>query len=102
MYAIVESGGKQYRVEEGTKIFVERLNATVGNEVVLNNVLMIGGKDCRVGTPYLSGVSVVAEVIKQARGPKIMVFKRWRRNDSRKKKGHRQDYTHIRIKSINA
>lgn len=102
MYAIIETGGKQYRVEEGSKLVVEKLVADVGSEVALNTVLMLGGPDRKVGTPYLEGVAVTAEVLHQGRGPKIKVFKRWRRNDSRKLRGHRQNYTTLRVKSISA
>lgn len=102
MYAIIETGGKQYRVEEGSKFVVEKLAAQAGSEITLDKVLMIGGADCKVGAPYLAGAAVTAEVLDQGRGPKIMVFKRWRRNDSRKLRGHRQDYTTLRVKSINS
>lgn len=101
MYAIIETGGKQYRVEEGSKVVVEKLATQAGSEITLDKVLMIGGAGCKVGAPYLAGAAVTAEVLDQGRGPKIMVFKRWRRNDSRKLRGHRQDCTTIRVKSIN-
>ncbi len=100
MYAIIETGGKQYRVEEGSKIVVDRLSAQVGSEISLDRVLMIGGADCKVGTPYLAGAAVAAEVVDHGRGPKIKVFKRWRRNDSRKLRGHRQDCSTLRVKNI--
>ncbi|MBQ4567825.1 MAG: 50S ribosomal protein L21 [Desulfovibrio sp.] len=102
MYAIIETGGKQYRVEEGSKIVVEKLVAEAGSEITLDKVLMVGGAECKVGSPYLAGAAVTAEVVAQGRGPKVMVFKRWRRNDSRKLRGHRQDCTTIRVKSINS
>ena len=101
MYAIIETGGKQYRVEEGSKVVVEKLAATAGSEVKLDKVLMIGGADCKIGAPYVAGAAVTAEMVEHSRGAKVMVFKRWRRNDSRKLRGHRQDYTTIRVKSIN-
>lgn len=100
MYAIIETGGKQYRVEEGIRLVVDRLHAEVGSEVVFDRVLMLGGGVCKVGTPVLAGAKVCAEVTAQGRGPKIKVFKRWRRNDSRKLRGHRQELTTLRIKSI--
>jgi large subunit ribosomal protein L21 len=102
MYAIIETGGKQYRVEEGSKVVVEKLAVQAGSEISLDKVLMVGGAECKVGAPYLAGAAVMAEVVDHGRGPKIKVFKRWRRNDSRKLRGHRQDYTTIRVKSINA
>ncbi|MBD5416143.1 MAG: 50S ribosomal protein L21 [Desulfovibrio sp.] len=102
MYAIVETGGKQYQVEEGTRILVEKLAVEPGAEVVLDKVLLIGGDDCKVGTPYLEGATVKAEVVAQGRGPKVLVFKRRRRKDSKSLHGHRQDHTALRIKSINS
>lgn len=102
MYAIIESGGKQFRVEEGSKVLVDKLSADVGAKVVIDKVLMLGGGDFKLGAPYLESVQVNAEVISHGRGDKILVFKRWRRNDSRKLKGHRQDYTALRITGISA
>ncbi|MCD7982672.1 MAG: 50S ribosomal protein L21 [Desulfovibrio sp.] len=102
MYAIIETGGKQYRVEEGSKIVVEKLVAQAGSDVTLDKVLMVGGADCKVGAPYLAGAAVTAEVVEQGRGPKVMVFKRRRRKDSKTLRGHRQDCTTIRVKSINS
>ena len=102
MYAILETGGKQYRVEEGSKIVVEKLAAQAGSDVTLDKVLMVGGADCKVGSPYLAGAAVTAEVVEQGRGPKVMVFKRRRRKDSKTLRGHRQDCTTIRVKSINS
>lgn len=100
MYAIIETGGKQYRVEEGCKLIVEKLPAETGSSITLDKVLMLGGGDCKVGTPYVQGASVTAEVVEQGRGPRIRVFKRWRRNDSRCLRGHRQACTTLRVKSI--
>lgn len=102
MYAIVETGGKQFRVEEGCKIFVEKLKADVGSELILDKVLLVGGADFKVGAPYVENASVKCEVLQHGRGAKIKVFKRWRRNDSRKLRGHRQDFTAIRITGISA
>lgn len=102
MYAIVETGGKQFRVEEGCKLFVEKLKADVGSEIVLDKVLMIGGAGFKVGAPYVENASVKCQVLEHGRGKKIMVFKRWRRNDSRKLRGHRQDFTAVKVTGINA
>jgi len=102
MYAIIESGGKQFRVEEGSKVYVDKITADVGAKIVLDKVLMLGGTDFKLGTPYLENVQVNAEIVSHGRGEKILVFKRWRRNDSRKLKGHRQDFTAIKITSISA
>jgi large subunit ribosomal protein L21 len=102
MYAIIETGGKQFRVEEGAKIFVEKLEAEAGSEIVIDKVLMLGGGAFSVGAPYVEGAKVTAEVVEHGRGEKLIVFKKWRRNDSRKKQGHRQDFTALKIKAIQA
>ncbi len=102
MYAIIETGGKQLRVEEGCKILVEKINAEVGSELTLDKVLMVGGSGFKVGAPYVENASVKAEVLEHGRGDKVLVFKKWRRNDSRKLRGHRQDYTALQVKSISA
>lgn len=102
MYAIVEAGGKQYRVEEGSKIVVEKMPQAPGSTITLDHVLMLSGAECKIGTPYVEGSSVTCEVIEQGRGPRIRVFKRWRRNDSRRLNGHRQYQTTLAIKSITA
>lgn len=100
MYAIVETGGKQYQVEQGSRILVEKLPAEPGAEVVLDKVLMVGGEACTVGTPHVAGAVVRAEVVAQGRGPKVLVFKRRRRKDSKCLHGHRQDCTALRITGI--
>lgn len=102
MYAIVETGGKQFRVEEGCKIIVDKLAAPEGSEITLDKVLLIGGDAFKVGAPYVENARVTGQVVQQGRAKKIMVFKRWRRNDSRKLRGHRQDFTAIKITGISA
>jgi ribosomal protein L21 len=102
MYAIIETGGKQYRVAEGTELRVESLSAEVGNELTIDKVLFIGGSNPVAGKPYVESAKVTAEVLDHGRGDKILVFKKWRRNDSRRLQGHRQDYTTLKIKSITA
>lgn len=102
MYAIVETGGKQFRVEEGGKIFVEKLAAEAGSEIVLDKVLMVGGDKFAVGAPYVAAAKVTAEVLEHGRGEKIIIFKKRRRQDSRKKQGHRQEFTALKIKGIQA
>ena len=99
MFAIVKTGGKQYRVEPGLKLRVEKLDAEPGATVELP-VLLLGGEKTVVGTPVVEGASVVAEVLGHGRGKKIIVGKFRRRKDYRRKNGHRQDYTEIRIKAI--
>lgn len=102
VYAIVETGGKQFRVEEGSKIFVDKLAVPEGNEITLDKVLLVGGAGFKIGNPYVENARVTGQVVQQGRAKKIMVFKRWRRNDSRKLRGHRQNFTAIKITTISA
>lgn len=101
MYAIIETGGKQFRVEEGFKIQVEKLEVEVGSEIVLESVLMVGGDKFAIGAPYVAGAKVTAEVLEQGRGKKVISFRKWNK-DAFRKKGHRQDYTALLIKTITA
>ncbi len=101
MYAIVRSGGRQYRAEVGATIDVERLPNPVDEKVLLNEVLLIGDGDrTQVGTPLVDGASVTATVVAQYRAPKIIVFKYRQRTKYRRKRGHRQYYTRLRIDDI--
>ncbi len=103
MYAIVKTGGKQYRVAPGDQLNVELLpGAEVGGEVVFDEVLMIGGDTAQIGTPRVEGASVKAKVMENGRGRKIVVFKSRRRKGYRKKRGHRQSFTRVQISEINA
>ncbi len=103
MKAVVKTGGKQYRVIEGETLRVEKLPGEVGATIDLEEVLSVGeGKDLKLGTPVVEGASVRAEIIGQGRGKKIVVFKKKRRKGYKKKQGHRQDYTAIRIQEIKA
>ncbi len=102
MYAIIETGGKQFRVEEGARVLVDRMGADVGTEVSLDKVLMVGGGEVKIGTPYVENARVTATVLEHVRGDKVLVFRKWRRNDSRKLQGHRQDYTAIQVTAIEA
>ena len=101
MYAVVKTGGKQYRVEKEDVVLVEKLNANDGDQVVLDNVLMIGeGKKVTLGNPMINDAAVMAQVVRQTRGPKItMIYKR-RRKNSRRKQGHKQDLTLLKIIDI--
>ena len=100
MYAIVETGGKQFPVEEGSVINVEKLPYEEGSQVVLDRVLFAKkDEQTQVGTPYLQG-KITCEVLEQGRGPKIHVFKLKKRKDYRRRQGHRQDYTKLRVSSI--
>ncbi len=100
MYAIVETGGKQYRVTEGETLRVDRLDAEAGAELTLDKVLMLGGERVAVGTPYVQGASVRAQVVRHGRGRKVIVFKMKRRKNYRRKRGHRQAFTELRILEV--
>lgn len=103
MFAVLKTGGKQYRVTKGDVIRVEKLDGKQGDKVSLDEILMVGEKGkSKVGTPLVKGASVKAEVVAQARSPKIVVFKKKRRQNYRRKKGHRQDITILRVTDIKA
>jgi len=107
MFAVIKTGGKQYKVAKDDVIAVERLTGEAGDKVEFKEVLMVGGakedgSDAVVGAPLVDGASVSAEVVDQTRGPKIVVFKKKRRHNYRRKKGHRQDLTQIKILDIKA
>ena len=104
MYAIIRTGGKQYRVEQGSTVTVERdvLGSVDQDKVTFNDVLLVGGDEAKVESPTVSGASVVATVVRERRGDKIIVFKKKHRQHHRKRKhGHRQDVVELRIDSIN-
>lgn len=104
MYAIIRSGGKQYRVAEGDRLRVERdvLGSADQDKVTFSEVLMIGGDQPKIGGPTVSGASVVATVVRESRGEKVIVFKKKRRkNHTKRKHGHRQDMVEVRIDGIN-
>ena len=101
MYAVIKTGGKQYRVTAGDELTIERLAADPGETVQFNDVLMLGGESASIGAPYVEDAGVTAEVLGQIRGPKVLNFKRRRRKHSSKRlKGHRQDLTTIKVTGI--
>jgi large subunit ribosomal protein L21 len=103
MYAVIKTGGKQYRVAAGEKIKVEQIPAEVGAEITLDQVLMVGeGESVKVGAPLVAGAKVTAKVIAQGRHPKVNIFKMRRRKHYRKNQGHRQNFTEIQIGEISA
>lgn len=103
MYAVIKTGGKQYRVAAGEKIKVEQLSADVGAQITLDQVLAIGtGAEMSFGAPLVSGASVVATVIGHGRHDKVRIFKMRRRKHYQKRQGHRQNYTEIEISAVNA
>ena len=103
MYAVIRTGGKQYRVSAGEKLRIEKLAAEVGQEIVLDQVLAVAdGDSLKVGTPLVAGATVKARVTGQGRGDKVRIFKLKRRKHYRKSQGHRQSYTEIEILGIAA
>ena len=103
MYAVIKTGGKQYKVVAGEKLKVEQIAADVGQEITIDQVLAIGaGADLTVGTPLVTGASVVATVVAHGRHDKVRIFKMRRRKHYQKRQGHRQNYTEIQIGSVNA
>jgi large subunit ribosomal protein L21 len=101
MYAVIKTGGKQYRVAADEVVTIEKLVGEAGATVEFTEVLMVAGSgEPKVGTPMLSGAKVVAEVVEQGRAPKVIAFKKRRRKNSRRKRGHRQHQTKVRIKDI--
>jgi len=100
-HAIIETGGKQYRIKEGDVIFIEKLPAEAEEKVTFENVLaIIDGEKTKIGTPYVSGATVTASVVKSGKAKKIIVFKMRRRKGYRRKQGHRQPYTKVEIGKI--
>ena len=101
MYALVKTGGKQYRVSKDDTILVERLAAEEGEQIILNDIVMLGdGDKVTIGTPLVDGAGVSATVMRQTRGPKIIIFRRKRRKNHRRTQGHRQDLTLLKINDI--
>ena len=101
MYAVIKTGGKQYRVTAGEKLKVEQLTTDIGAEVVLDQVLFLAnGDDVTMGAPLVSGATVTAKVVSHGRGDKVRIFKMRRRKHYRKQMGHRQNYTEIEIVGI--
>ncbi len=103
MYAVIETGGKQYKVSEGDILFVEKLEAAEGDSVTFDKVLIVAdGENVNVGAPTVAGATVTAKVEKQGKAKKIYVFKMKRKKNYRRKKGHRQPFTKVTIEKINA
>ena len=103
MYAVIKTGGKQYRVAAGEKLKIEQIPADIGSEITLDQVLMLGaGDSVKVGAPLIAGASVTAKVVAQGRHDKVKIFKKRRRKHYQKHQGHRQNFTEIEIGAINA
>ncbi|MCH5184966.1 MAG: 50S ribosomal protein L21 [Oscillospiraceae bacterium] len=103
MYAVIETGGKQYKVSEGDTVFIEKLDAEEGAAVTFDKVLVVAdGDNVKIGAPTVSGANVTANVVKNGKSKKIYVFKMKRKKNYRRKKGHRQPFTKVVIEKINA
>ena len=102
MYAIIKTGGKQYRVQENDEFRVEKLDAQVGDKVVFDEVVAVGGEELVVGTPFVEGYAVEAEVLEQGKADKVIIYKYKAKKDYRRKNGHRQPYTLVKITGIGA
>ncbi|WP_226680232.1 50S ribosomal protein L21 [Sutcliffiella horikoshii] len=101
MYAIIETGGKQIKVEAGQTIYIEKLDGAAGDVVTFDKVLFVGGDNVKVGSPLVAGATVTAKVEKQGRAKKLTVFKYKAKKNYRKKQGHRQPYTKVTVDAIN-
>ena len=102
MYAIIATGGKQYKVSEGDELCIEKLGAEADSQVTFDQVLVVGGEETKVGNPTVDGATVTATVVEEGRGKKVIVYKYKRKTGYHKKNGHRQPYTKVRIEKINA
>jgi len=100
MFAVIKTGGKQYRVAADDVITVDKVKGEPGETIEFTEVLVLGGDNVQVGTPQVGGAKVAGEVVEQARGPKVIAFKKRRRKNSRRKRGHRQEFTVVRIIEI--
>lgn len=100
MFAVIKTGGLQYAVAEDQVVRIGRIEGEPGQIVQIGNVLMLGGDKPELGAPSVSGASVAVEIVEQSRGPKVIAFKKRRRKNSRRKRGHRQDYTVVRVSEI--
>lgn len=102
MQAIIETGGKQYKVAEGDTLFIEKLEAEAGEAIVFDKVLAVLGDTTKIGAPLVAGASVQASVVKNGKGRKVMIFKYKPKKGYRRRQGHRQPYTKVQIAKINA
>ncbi len=100
MYAVIKTGGKQYRVAKGDKIFVEKLPGNVGDAITFDQVLFLGGDAVKLGKPLVAGAKVEGKILEHGRGEKVIIFKFRRRKNYRRKTGHRQPFTTIQVTDI--
>ena len=102
MFAVIRTGGKQYKVAKDDVLTIEKVAGEVGGELKLGEVLLVGGEAVKTGTPLVEGASVTAEIVKQGKGEKVVAFKKKRRKNTHRKRGHRQPFTEIKITGIKA
>ena len=102
MFAVIRTGGKQYKVAKDDVLTIEKVTGDVGSELKLGEVLMVGGDAPKTGAPLVKGASVTAEIVSQGRGEKVVAFKKKRRKNTHRKRGHRQEFTQIKITGISA
>jgi large subunit ribosomal protein L21 len=102
MFAVIRTGGKQYRVVADDVLTIEKLEGEVGASLTLSDVLLLGGDSPKTGAPLVVGASVVAEILEQGKGEKVIAFKKKRRKNTHRKRGHRQPFTKVKITAINA
>ena len=102
MFAVIRTGGKQYKVAKDDVLVVEKLTGDVGKTLTISDVLMLGGDKPRTGTPTVAGASVTAEILEQGKGEKVIAFKKKRRKNTHRKRGHRQHFTRVKITDIHA
>ena len=102
MYAIIKNGGKQYKVQEGDYLNLDKLDAQPSDEIVISEVLALGGEETKIGTPFVDGAKVTLEVVTHGKDKKVIIYKKRRRKDSKLKKGFRRQHTRVRVKSITA
>ncbi|HEY4579180.1 MAG TPA: 50S ribosomal protein L21 [Savagea sp.] len=102
MYAIIETGGKQIKVEQGQEVYIEKVFGEAEETVTFDKVLFVGGENVKVGAPFVEGASVTAKIVKQGRAKRIIVFKRKPKKNYKRKQSHRQPYTKVVIEGINA
>jgi large subunit ribosomal protein L21 len=102
MFAVIRTGGKQYRVVQDDVLTIEKLEGDVGSTLTLSEVLLVGGDKPQTGLPLVKGASVVAEILEQGKGEKVIAFKKKRRKNTHRKRGHRQSFTKVKITAIHA
>ena len=100
MFAVIQTGGKQYKVAKGDLLRVEKLDLKVGDTITFDKVLLVGAEQFKVGTPYVAGATVSAEIVREGRGKKLIVYKFRRRKNYRRKNGHRQPFTELKITGV--